>query len=444
MAHDPATPQKVAASAFDAQHPPSRQIIDSCVHCGFCLPVCPTYVLWNEEMDSPRGRIYLMKLAADGQASMNSQWVGHFDTCLGCMACMTACPSGVDYGKLIEATRSQIERKYDRGGAEKLYRRLIFGLFTRPERLRMMRAPLLLYQKTGLQWLARRSGALKLLPQKLRVMESLLPELPAHESVAEVTAAQGEKRRRVGLLLGCVQREFFPDVNAATARVLAAEGCEVVSPAEQPCCGALLVHAGEEDGALALARRMVNVFKHTKVDAIVTNAAGCGSNVKDYGHLLRDDPQYAARAKEFSATCQDISEVLAYMGPRAKRNPLRLRVAFHDSCHLQHAQGVRMQPRQLLSEIPGLEIVEIPEAPICCGSAGIYNLVQLNAANALGDRKAQLIASLDADVVVTGNPGCILQLRSSLERMGKKIPVLHTIQLLDASISGKLPGALRK
>ncbi len=444
MAHDPATPQKVATSAFDAQHPPSRQIIDSCVHCGFCLPVCPTYVLWNEEMDSPRGRIYLMKLAADGQASMNSQWVGHFDTCLGCMACMTACPSGVDYGKLIEATRSQIERKYDRGGAEKLYRRLIFGLFTRPERLRMMRAPLLLYQKTGLQWLARRSGALKLLPQKLRVMESLLPELPAHESVAEVTAAQGEKRRRVGLLLGCVQREFFPDVNAATARVLAAEGCEVVSPADQPCCGALLVHAGEEDGALALARRVINVFRHTKVDAIVTNAAGCGSNVKDYGHLLRDDPQYAARAKEFSAMCQDVSEVLAYMEPRAKRNPLQLRVAFHDSCHLQHAQGVRTQPRQLLSEIPGLEIVEIPEAPICCGSAGIYNLVQPNAANALGDRKAQLIASLDTDVVVTGNPGCILQLRSSLERMEKKIPVLHTIQLVDASISGQLPSALRK
>ena len=444
MAHDPAGPQKVAASAFDGQHPPSREIIDNCVHCGFCLPVCPTYVLWNEEMDSPRGRIYLMKLAADGQASMNSQWVGHFDTCLGCMACMTACPSGVDYGKLIEATRAQIERKYDRGGAETLYRRLIFGLFTRPERLRMMRAPLLLYQKTGLQWLVRRSGALKLLPRKLRVMESLLPEFPAHESVAEVTAAKGAKRRRVGLLLGCVQREFFPDVNAATARVLAAEGCEVVSPAEQPCCGALLVHAGEEDGALALARRLISAFKHTKVDAIVTNAAGCGSNVKDYGHLLRDDPQYAARAKEFSAMCQDVSEVLAYMEPRAKRNPLRLRVAFHDSCHLQHAQGVRTQPRQLLSEIPGLEIVEIPEAPICCGSAGIYNLVQPNAANALGDRKAQLIASLDADVVVTGNPGCILQLRSSLERMGKKIPVLHTIQLVDASISGQLPSALRK
>jgi len=435
---------KTSDSAFDAQHPPSREIIDQCVHCGFCLPVCPTYALWNEEMDSPRGRIYLMKLAADGKADINSQWVGHFDTCLGCMACMTACPSGVDYGKLIGATRAQIERKYDRGWLEKVYRRLIFGLFTRPERLRVVRWPLLLYQKLGLRRLVRLSGILKLLPRRLQAMEALLPELLAGEAVAEVTPAVGEKRRRVGMLLGCVQREFFPQANAATARVLAAEGCEVCSPAAQPCCGALLVHAGEEEGALGLARRLIDVFERAGVDAIVTNAAGCGSNVKEYGHLLRDDPQYAARAKEFSAKCQDISETLAYMGPRAKRNPLRLRVAFHDSCHLQHAQGVRTQPRDLLAAIPELELVEIPEAAICCGSAGIYNLVQPNAANALGDRKAGLIASLDADVVVTGNPGCILQLHASLERAGKRIPVLHTIQLLDASLRGQLPHSFRK
>jgi glycolate oxidase iron-sulfur subunit len=433
-----------AGSAFDAQHPPSREIIDQCVHCGFCLPVCPTYALWNEEMDSPRGRIYLMKLAADGQADINSQWVGHFDTCLGCMACMTACPSGVDYGKLIEATRAQIERKYDRGWLERVYRRLIFGLFTRPERLRMMRVPLLLYQRFGLRKLVRGSGVLRALPRRLQAMEALLPELPAAEAVAEVTPAVGEKRRRVGMLLGCVQREFFPQVNAATARVLAAEGCEVVSPAEQPCCGALLVHAGEEEGAVALARHLIDVFAKAGVDAIVTNAAGCGSNVKEYGHLLRDDPQYAARAKEFSAKCQDISETLANMGPRAKRNPLRLKVAFHDSCHLQHAQGVRAQPRNLLAAIPELELLEIPEVAICCGSAGIYNLVQPNAANALGDRKAELIASLGADVVVTGNPGCILQLQASLERAGKKISVLHTVQLLDASIRGQLLSGLRK
>ena len=435
--------KSASMSAFDGVHPPAREIIDQCVHCGFCLPVCPTYALWNEEMDSPRGRIYLMKLAADGQAAMNEQWVGHFDTCLGCMACMTACPSGVDYGKLIEATRAQIERKYDRGGLERFYRRMIFGLFTRPERLRMMRLPLLVYQRSGLQGVVRRSGALRLLPKRVQAMEALLPELAATEEIAEVTPAVGEKRRRVGMLLGCVQREFFPQVNAATARVLAAEGCEVVSPGEQPCCGALLVHAGEEAGAVALARHVINVFERANVDTIVTNAAGCGSNVKEYGHLLRDDANYAERAKAFAAKCKDVSEVLAEVPARAERKALRLKVAFHDSCHLQHAQGVRTQPRQLLSEIPGVELVEIPEAAICCGSAGIYNLVQPNAANALGDRKAGLIAGLEADAVVTGNPGCILQLRASLERAGKKVPVLHTIELVDASIRGVLPSILR-
>jgi glycolate dehydrogenase iron-sulfur subunit len=436
--------RNVIGGAFDAHHPPSREIIDQCVHCGFCLPVCPTYALWNEEMDSPRGRIYLMKLAADGQAAINSQWVKHFDTCLGCMACMTACPSGVDYGKLIEATRAQIERKHDRGWRERLYRRLIFELFTRPDRLRMMRWPLLLYQKSGLRRVVRSSGLLRGMPKPLQAMEALLPELSAAEAFAEVTPAVGERRRRVGLLLGCVQREFVPQVNAATARVLAAEGCDVISPANQPCCGALLVHAGEEDGALALARRLINVFEHTEVETIVTNAAGCGSNVKEYGHLLRDDPNYAERAKAFSAKCKDVSEVLAELPKRAQRNALRMKVAFHDSCHLQHAQGVRAQPRNLLAAIPELELLEIPEAAICCGSAGIYNLVQPNAANALGDRKAELIASLDADVVVTGNPGCILQLQASLEREGKRIPVLHTIQLLDASIRGQSPRAFRK
>jgi glycolate oxidase iron-sulfur subunit len=436
MAHQPTAGMPARASAFDAHHPPSPQIIDACVHCGFCLPVCPTYVLWNEEMDSPRGRIYLIKMAAEGQAEINPQWVGHFDTCLGCMACMTACPSGVDYGKLIEATRAQIERKHRRSAAEKFFRRFIFSLFTNPDRLRSLRWPMVAYQRSGLQALLRNTGVLRLAPKRLRAMESLLPHLPPKESIPEVTAAQGAGRGRVGLLLGCVQREFFPQVNAATARVLSAEGFEVVAPREQPCCGALLVHAGEEDTALALARRTIDAFERADVDTIVTNAAGCGSNVKEYGHLLRDDPQYAERARKFAAKCKDVSEVLAGCEPRAPRNPLRLRVAFHDSCHLQHAQGVRTQPRSLLAQIPGLELVEIPEPAICCGSAGIYNLVQPDAANALGDRKAQFIAACNADVVVTGNPGCILQMQSALMRIGKKTPVLHTIQLLDTSLRG--------
>ena len=438
------TAKQECPSAFDAHHPPSNEIIDKCVHCGFCLPVCPTYVLWGQEMDSPRGRIYLMKLASEGAAEMNPNWVSHFDSCLGCMACMTACPSGVDYGKLIEATRAQIERKTERPRGEKLHRRFMFETFTEPERLRRLRLPLLAYQKSGLQAVVRELGLLKLFPKKVQAMEALLPRLGRHEAVAEVTPAAGTKRRRVGLLLGCVQREFFPQVNAATARVLAAEGCDVVAPQAQPCCGALLVHAGEEFAAVELAKKTIDVFERANVDTIVTNAAGCGSNVKEYGHLLRDDPDYAKRAKVFAAKCKDVSEVLTELEPRATRHALKLRVAFHDSCHLQHAQGVRAQPRALLSDIPGLELAEIPEAAICCGSAGIFNLVQPDAANELGDRKAQLIASLKTDVVATGNPGCILQMQSALERHGQKIPVVHTIQILDASIRGESGESLRR
>lgn len=424
------------ANVFDARHPPSQEIIEKCVHCGFCLPVCPTYVLWGQEMDSPRGRIYLMKMASEGQTAMSPQWVSHFDSCLGCVACMTACPSGVDYGKLIEATRAQIERHHKRSLGEQFHRWLLFETFTRPERLNILRWPLLFYQKSGLQTVLRHSGLLRLLPKSAGALEALLPEVHAIEKIEVVTAAKGGTRKRVGLMLGCVQRTFFSHVNAATVRVLAAEGCEVVAPREQACCGALLVHAGEEERAQELARKTIDTFEHTQVDTIVTNAAGCGSNAKAYAHLLRDDPAYAERAKKFSAYCKDISEILAEMEPRAARKPLPLRVAFHDSCHLQHAQGVRSQPRSLLAQVPGLELLEIPESPVCCGSAGIYNLVQPDAANALGERKAQLIAPLQPDVVVTGNPGCMMQLQTSLARAGSKIPVKHTIELLDASIRG--------
>ncbi len=434
MSDPAATP--IAGSSFDAHHPPSNEIIEKCVHCGFCLPVCPTYVLWGQEMDSPRGRIYLIKLASEGGTEMTSNCVSHFDSCLGCMACMPACPSGVDYAKLIEATRAQIERNTQRSPGEKRYRRFLFENFTRPERLKRMRLPLLAYQKSGLQAVVRASSLLKLLPKRLQVLEALLPRLGRSEHVAELTPAAGTKRLRVGLLLGCVQREFFPQVNAATARVLAAEGCEVFAPRTQPCCGALLVHAGEEAAALDLAKKTIDAFEGSNVDAIVSNAAGCGSNIKDYAYLLRDDSAYADRARTFSAKCKDVSEILAGLESRAARHPLKLRVAFHDSCHLQHAQGVRSQPRALLSKIPSLQLAEIPESAICCGSAGIYNLVQPDAANAIGDRKASLIAPLNADVVATGNPGCLLQLQSSLSRNGHQTPVVHTIQLLDASIRG--------
>jgi glycolate oxidase iron-sulfur subunit len=425
-------------TAFDAHHAPAPELINQCVHCGFCLPACPTYVLWKSEMDSPRGRIYLMKMASEEGVPLSPDWVRHIDTCLGCVSCMTACPSGVDYGKLIEATRAQVERQHHRSLGERLHRRLLFSLFPRPGRLRLVRALLAMYQNSGLEVLIRKAGLLKLLPERLRAMEALAPKIGKQHRIAKITPAEGRKRLRVGLLLGCVQREFLSEVNAATVRTLAAEGCEVAAPPSQPCCGALLVHAGEEARALELARRTIDSFESEAVDLIVSNAAGCGSVAKDYGYLLRDDPGYAERARQFSAKCRDISEVLDELGPRAERYPLRLRVAFHDSCHLQHAQRVRTQPRALLAAIPGLTLLEIPESAICCGSAGIYNLVEPKTANELADRKARLIAEDSEgglpDAVATGNVGCLLQLRAALKRQGRRIPVLHTVQFLDASI----------
>ncbi|HTZ46385.1 MAG TPA: glycolate oxidase subunit GlcF [Verrucomicrobiae bacterium] len=432
MSSDQRKPSETGA--FDSHQPPALELIEKCVHCGFCLPNCPTYVLWGEEMDSPRGRIYLMKRALEGEATIQKDWVQHFDACLGCVACMPACPSGVDYGKLIEATRAQIERNYARPVFDKLHRRLLLETLTKPNRLRLLRWPLLAYQKSGLQSAVRALGILKLVPQSVGAMDALLPPAKPVESISPVTPAQGEKRKRVGLVLGCVQRAFFSHVNAATVRVLAAEGCEVVAPPEQTCCGALCVHAGEEAGALDLARQTIDTFEKANVDSIVINAAGCGSNMKDYGHLLRNDPAYADRAKRFAANCRDISELLGELPTRAMRHPLSARVAFHDSCHLQHAQRISAQPRQLLAQIPGVQLLEIPEGPICCGSAGIYNLVQPEAASQLGERKARFIADLGADVVVTGNPGCLLQLQSSLAKIHHPVPVFHTIELLDASI----------
>ena len=421
--------------AFDQHHPPPPELINQCVHCGFCLPACPTYVLWGNEMDSPRGRIYLMKMASDGATAMTDKWVQHIDTCLGCMSCMTACPSGVDYGKLIEATRAQVERRHPRSTAERLQRWMIFNTFPRVDRLRILRPLLRAYQKSGLQALVRGSGLLKLFPKQLSAMEALMPALGANQNIAPTTPAQGQSRKRVGLLLGCVQREFMPEINAATVRVLAAEGCEVIAPPDQPCCGALMVHAGEETPALALARRVIDVFEQAQVDVVITNAGGCGSNVREYGYQLRDDPQYAERAVRFSAKCKDVSEFLAELGPRAGRKPLNIRVAYHDSCHLQHAQRVRIQPRALLSAIPGVEMQDLPEATLCCGSAGIYNLVQPETADALADRKAQHITAAKPDVVATGNIGCMLQIAAALERQGQKTPVMHTIQIIDAAIN---------
>jgi glycolate oxidase iron-sulfur subunit len=426
-------------SSFDAHHPPEKKYIDECVHCGFCLPACPTYVLWGDEMDSPRGRIYMIRKAAEGEAPVDNRFRQHMDNCLGCMACMTACPSGVQYNKLIEPTRAQIERNLPQSLAESLLRKLIFATFPHPRRLRLLAVPLFVYQKSGLRRLLRASGVLKLLPKSLAAMEALLPEVSAQafDKLPGRIQPQTAPRRRVGMLSGCVQQVFFSKVNAATARVLAAEGCDVVVPPAQPCCGALMLHSGMEREAAALAKKMIAAFEAAKVETVVINSAGCGSTMKEYGYLLRDDPAWAERAAAFSAKCQDISEILCELEPQAPRHPLQARVAYHDACHLQHAQSVREQPRRLLSAIPQLEVAEIPEASLCCGSAGVYNLLQPETANQLGDRKVENLLTTKADAVVSANPGCLLQIMSGMRRRGlKTMPAFHMIELLDASISG--------
>ena len=426
-------------SSFDAHHAPEKQYIDDCVHCGFCLPACPTYVLWGEEMDSPRGRIYMIKKAADGQAPLDGRFREHMDNCLGCMACMTACPSGVEYNKLIEPTRAQIERNIPRSTGERLFRKLLFATFPHPARLRVLALPLLVYQKSGLQTLMRGMGIHKLLPKRMAAMEALLPEVPKGVFAKFPARIQpsGPPRRRVGMLSGCVQQVFFPHVNAATARVLAAEGCEVVIPQDQPCCGALMLHSGMEADAIVLAKRMIAAFEAAGVDSIVINSAGCGSTMKEYGHLLRDDPDFSERAAAFSAKCKDISEILCELEPRAQRRPLKLRVAYHDACHLQHAQGIRTQPRRLLAGIPGLVVAEIPEGSLCCGSAGVYNLLEPDTAAQLGDRKVENLLTTGAEAVLSANPGCLLQLMNGLRRRGlKTMPAFHMVELLDASIRG--------
>jgi glycolate oxidase iron-sulfur subunit len=426
------------SGAFDAFHPPDPGLIDDCVHCGFCLPSCPTYALWGEEMDSPRGRIHLMRQGLEGEPLTESM-VGHFDACLGCMACVTSCPSGVQYDKLIEATRSQVERHHRRTPGQRLLRAGIFALFPYPRRLRLLRWPMRLYQGSGASRLVRRSGLLRRLPASLRVMESIAPPLsPAWRRPGRLPA-QGERRAVVGLLTGCVQRAFFGHVNAATARVLAAEGCDVVVPPRQGCCGALSLHNGREAEAASFARRLIDTFERAGVDAVVVDAAGCGSAMKEYAHLLRDDPAYAGRARDFQAAVRDLAEFLVELGPRAPRHPLPVTVAYHDACHLAHAQAIRDQPRQLLRGIPGLQVREIAEAELCCGSAGVYNLLQPEAGAALGQRKAGNIAATGADWVVTANPGCLMQIAAELgeaDRPGPQIGFRHTAEVLDASIRG--------
>jgi len=423
-----------APSPSFASVAPLEPLIDKCVHCGFCLPTCPSYIVLGQEMDSPRGRIYMMKAGVDGRATMDARMVGHFDTCLGCMACETACPSGVRYAPLIEETRAAIEHHHRRPIGERIFRDLIFRLLPYPDRLRQIARPL-----AFVNVLRRHPRLLALMPLMLRNLVALAPDASragAAKATPETTPAAGATRLRVGFVTGCVQRVFFSHVNEATVRVLSAEGCEVLAPAQQGCCGALALHSGRDDEARSFARDLIRTFEQAEVDTVVVNAAGCGSSMKTYGDLFRNDPEWAERARTFAERVRDVTEVLGGLGPQAPRHRMNLRVAYHDACHLGHAQGVRQPPRDLLKTIPGVTLVPVAESDICCGSAGIFNLVQPEMAAELGQRKAAMIADAQPDIIATTNPGCMLQIGAAFRAAGHDRPIVHVVEILDASIRG--------
>jgi glycolate oxidase iron-sulfur subunit len=397
----------------------------ACVHCGICLPQCPTYRVLEEEMDSPRGRLYLMRAVAEGRMAPTPGMARHLDLCLGCRACETACPSGVPFGRLLETARADLaQARVHAPGRDGGTLRMLLEIFPRPERLAALAGALRLYQQTGLQGLVRGFGLLAPF-KRLRTLDALLPAVPpAGAALPAIIPASGKRRGRVGLLTGCVQRAFFPQVNRETARLLAAAGWEVVAPPGQGCCGALHLHAGQLPDFRVHARALTEAFP-ADLDFVVANAAGCGSALREYGHWLEGVDAFAAKVR-------DISEVLAEATLPLRELPLT--VTYHDACHLAHGQKVRAEPRALLRRIPGLRLVDLAESDLCCGSAGVYNILEPEMAGELARRKIERIRETGARVVVTGNPGCITQIESEARRRGLALEVLHPVELLGRAL----------
>ena len=439
-----------------AQNDPDKPKIDydlvlDCVHCGLCTASCPTYVETGNEADGPRGRIYLMRQVIDGTLELDDTVKGHLDLCLNCRACETACPSGVQYGRLIEPFRAHMAEKDPGRAAETLsaiQRWMLFKVFPHRRLTRLALAPAKLAQWTGADWLARKSGLMNLLPKSLRTMHGMLPGLKSHYGrLPEVLPAEGPKRARVGLFLGCVADGLYPQTNYATAKVLQKNGCEVWIPRAQVCCGALHYHSAAEEPARDMARTNCDAFGMTRddwdgLDAIVTNAAGCGAMLKDYAHMMHDHPG-AEAAERFNTKVKDISEFLVELGPVKPTHPLPITATYHDACHLRHAQQIQHQPRALLEMIPGLTLVPLAETELCCGAAGSYNLTQPEMAARLGDRKADNITATGARAVFTGNVGCLMQITRHLKATDPNIWAAHPIDALWASYSGEMPAELR-
>jgi len=426
------------------------ELLLDCVHCGLCTAACPTYVETGNEADSPRGRIYLMRGVIDGRLELDDAVKDHLDLCLNCRACETACPSGVQYGKLIEPFRehmAELEPGRTLKPFNALQRLMLLKIFPSRTRTRLALAPVRLMQWTGIDWLLRKS-LLKLVPRSLREMHGMLPGMKRHHGqLPEVLPAEGKRRARVALFLGCVADAIYPETQMATARVLQKNGCEVWIPRAQTCCGALHYHSAMESQARELAAVNCSAFGMTSaeadgVDAIIINAAGCGAMLKDYEHLMHGTAHEEA-ARKFVAKSKDISEFLMSLGPIAPTHPLKIKATYHDACHLRHAQQIAKPPRQLLEMIPGLELIPLPESELCCGAAGSYNLTQPEMAGKLGDRKADHIRATGAQAVFMGNVGCLLQVARHLKKTAPDIWVAHTIDALWASYSGELPKEIR-
>jgi glycolate oxidase iron-sulfur subunit len=408
-----------------------------CVHCGLCTSACPTYVELGDENDGPRGRIYLMRAVTDGRAELDASVRKHLDLCLDCRACESACPSGVQYGKLIEPFRMYMAKI---GAAPQtlsaLQQFLLYHITPHAGRMRLALAPARLMQWSGMDWLLRRLGAYRLMPRSLRLMHEMLPPLHAHYGrLPEVLPAEGPRRARVALFTGCAADAFFPQTNLATARVLQKNGCEVWIPQAQVCCGALHYHAAQEEPAQQFARHNCQTFSAESVDAIIVNAAGCGAMLKDYGHLFHGKPE-EENARRIARKVKDISEFLMELGPLQPTHSLKMRATYHDACHLCHGQQIRKQPRQLLEMIPGLQLTALNESEICCGAAGSYNLTQPEMAERLGLRKAKHVLDTGADAVFSGNVGCLLQLGRYLRQSRPNLVIAHPIDALWASYSG--------
>jgi glycolate oxidase iron-sulfur subunit len=411
--------------AFDTFRAPQTELLEDCVHCGFCLDTCPTYVLWGNEADSPRGRIVLMGEGLRTDEPMSDEMVTHFDRCLGCMACVTACPSGVRYDRLIERVRPQVERHHRRSLFERGLRRMLFETLPHPRRLRTLAPLMIAGRKLGSDRIPGRVGMLAKVAPQLRMRELRSTGFPEH------VPAVGEQRGRVGVLLGCVQRVFYADVQRATIATLAAEGFEVFAPQLPECCGALEMHSGEEPAAVTRAEATIAAFNAIEgLDYVVTSAAGCGSAMKEYGELVGTPD-----AQRFAERVVDVTELLGSVEPRAPRGPVPLKVVYHDACHLAHAQKVREQPRAMLRTIPGLELLENPVEPdICCGSAGVYNMLQPEAGADLGVRKARNLLDTGADAMAAANPGCAAQLDRHFRDLGRPLPIFHPVELVWRSI----------